>query len=185
MSAPTGKRKTDMETAAKMTDAPKVDSTALLAIGEQLRTQDNRCTASPAFCVRVLERIGPIIPEYSSSDMMFQDHQLCETYYRSGPDPDEWKRLNKLYERGELPRSVSAGGYVERWKTVQTCFTEEGCKRYLQQDGHNLRHYYGVEIYVESFHRNLEMLEIRAALMANDQGERPAPSQPSTEERNP
>ena len=139
----------------------------LQAIAENLKTQDNRCTAHPAFCVQVKERIGPIMSEYSDGEgSMFHDHHQCETYYSDGPDPDEWKRLKALEEVCELPDHITAAAYVERWKTVQTCFTEEGCKRYLAQDGHNLRHYHGTRIYVESFHRNLEMLEIREALMS-------------------
>lgn len=135
------------------------------AISERLHSQDNRCTAHPCFCVQVLERIGPMLPEYSDT-RMYHNHEHCETYYPERPDPEEWKRLNKLDEAGDLPDGITAGGYVEKWKTVQVCFTEDGCNQYLERDGHNLRHYFGVRIYVESFHRNSEMLAIREALLA-------------------
>jgi hypothetical protein len=134
----------------------------LKTIAERLRTQDNRGTAEPAFCVQVLERIGPIIPEYSGA-RMYHDHRDCETYYQDR-NPEEWQRLKALDDAGELPDHISAAGYVEKWVTAQTCFTEEGCKEYLEQDGHNLRHYFGVRIYAESFRRNSEMIAIREAL---------------------
>ena len=126
-----------------------VASTDLLAIGEKLRTQDNRMTREPMFCVQVCERIGPIMPEYGSGELMFHDHHETETYYKDGFDP-------------------------EKWITVQVCFTEDGCKRHLELNGHNYRYHHGTRIYAESFHRNPEMLEIRAALLANgmDEGRR-------------
>lgn len=131
------------------------------AIGHQIHTQDNRCTANPAFCVQVLERIGPIMLEYGNGEICFHDFYQCETYYHDNCDPKKWKKLKKLEDDGELPDRYIAASYIEKWITVQTCFTEEGCKRYLELDGHNLRHYHGVRIYAESFNRNVEMLEIR------------------------
>lgn len=144
---------------------PTETTEALQAIGQLLRTQDNRCTANPMFCVQVLERHGPMLPEYSDT-RMYHNWDHTETYYEDRPDPEEWKRMKALDEAGKLPDHVTAGGYIEEWKTVQVCFTEDGCKRYLELDGHNLRHYFGVRIYAESFGgRNVEMLEIRKALM--------------------
>ena len=100
-----------------------------------------------------------------------------ETYYHDGFDPDEWKRLNALHDDGELPDDYTAASYIESWRTVQTCFTEQGCKRYLELDGHNLRHFHGVRIYADSFNRNVEMLEIREFLLANVHVHAPAPIQ--------
>jgi hypothetical protein len=138
----------------------------LIPIGDNLRKQDNRCTANPSFCVQALERIGPIaISCADDGKLMFHDHETSETYYPDGPDEDLFAEMKTEWEDGDLPKSVSVGGYVERWKHVQTCFTEDGCKRYLDQDGHNLRHYHGTRIYVESFNRNPEMIEIREFLL--------------------
>ena len=137
----------------------------LQAIRKNLHTQDNRCTANPAFCVQVLERIGPIMPEHGSGNVMFHDHQDCETYYEDRPDPEEWQRLKALDDSGDLPDHITLGSYIEKWITVQTCFTEHGCKLHLEQNGHNYRHHFGTRIYAESFHRNPEMLAIRKALM--------------------
>lgn len=145
----------------------------LSAIGARLRTQDNRSTADPAFCVQVLERIGPIMDGYGSDEICFHNHEECETYYYDGFDLERWEELKKLHDDGELPDEYTASSYVEKWITVQTCFTEEGCNRYLELDGHNLRQYHGVRIYAQSFHRNVEMLEIRNFLMGNTTAKTP------------
>ena len=141
-------------------------SDALKAIGEHLRTQDNRCTADPMFCVQVCERLGPIMPEYNNGEIMFHNHDLMETYYPDRPDPEEWNRLKALDDEGELPDNFTAAGFIEKWITVQVSFTEEGCKQHLEENGHNYRHYHGVRIYAESFHRNPEMLAIRKFLLS-------------------
>jgi hypothetical protein len=133
--------------------------------GTLLMTQDNRCTADPAFCVQVMDRIGPIMSGYSDN-VCFHDHEECETYYHDTPDPEKWEEFIKLDDKDELPDNITKGGYTEKWFTIQVCFTEEGCKRYLELDGHNLRHYHGTRIYAESFRRNPEMLEIREFLIS-------------------
>lgn len=134
-------------------------------ISENLKTQDNRSTRDPMFCVQVLERIGSLEPGYGSGTMFYDGANGCE-YYSDDSDNSRWHELMYAYENGDdLPDDVGSGNYHEVWLTVQTCFTEAGCKRYLELDGHNLRHYHGVRIYVESFQRNPEMLAIREALL--------------------
>lgn len=145
----------------------KTHEDKMAAIGKLLQTQDNRSTRHPMFCVQVCERHGPIMPEYGNGKMMFHDHSEAETYYKDNCDPERWTELMELHEMGDLPANITAACYIEQWRTVQVCFTEDGCNRYLEQDGHNLRHFHGVRIYAESFARNLEMLEVRDFLLAN------------------
>jgi hypothetical protein len=49
------------------------------------------------------------------------------------------------------------------WEFCMAAFTEEGCKEYLRQNGHNLTE---PRIYAESFYRCPEMLALREFLMA-------------------
>lgn len=176
-------RKTIMRAVDRFLPEPaNTGAAALLAIGDHLRTQDNRCTSNPMFCIQVCERIGPIDPTYGTGHRMYHNHQESETYYPDRPDPEEWARLNALDDKGNLPESVTAGDYFEKWTTVQTCFTEDGCKQHLELNGHNYRHYYGTRIYVESFHRNPEMLAIREFLMANTETP-PSQSNPANTEQ--
>lgn len=138
----------------------------LSTIGENLRTQDNRHISEPAFCVQVIERLWPIMLEYDFGEICFHNHEQRETYYHDGFDPERWSELKKLYDEDALPSEYLASHYIEKWITIQTCFTEAGCKRYLELNGHNLRHYHGTRIYVESFRHNQEMIDIRNALIS-------------------
>jgi hypothetical protein len=79
-------------------------------IGELLRTQDNRCTEDPMFCVQIKRRT--------------------------------------------------------HWETVAVCFTEQGCKDYLELNRNIYRYYKDVRIYAESYCLNQEMVAIRQFLMS-------------------
>lgn len=137
---------------------------SLLHIAEQIQTQDNCMTRDPMFCVQVLERIGPIMQCYGSGNLMFLDEEEQECYYADDNDPSRFLELKDLHDTGDLPDHIIAASYIDKWFTIQTCFTENGCKSYLEEDGHNLQHYKDVRIYIESFHRNKEMQEIRRFL---------------------
>ena len=121
-----------------------VRSTHLLAIGELLRTQDNRCTSNPMFCVQEKRRVLGMDPRWTDNEI--------------------W-----VGEEGETSPTARRGftrtGYRDEWHTVMVAFTEDGCKEYLRQNGHNLR---TPRIYVESFNRFPEMIAIREWLMANN-----------------
>lgn len=113
----------------------------LVDIAERLRTQDNRSTSQPMFCVQELKREWGI------------DSGYTETF---GWVDDEGNQLP-----GEEPGAHKVG-YRDRWETVMVAFTEVGCKEYLALDGHNLGE---TRIYVESFNRCPEMILIRELLM--------------------
>ncbi len=134
----------------------------LKAIGQLMMTQDNRCTASPMFCVQVCERDA--MPDGHSDDHAYYDAEECAVAY---PDRhiEEWKAYSEQYENGDLPDHVTRFCFRNRWNTVAACFTEAGCQEHLRQNGHNYRHFYGTRIYAESFYRNPEMNTIRDALM--------------------
>jgi hypothetical protein len=118
------------------------------------------------FCVQVLERIGPIMLDYGNGNICIHDHEGCETYYHDGFDKERFQELARLHNENTLSEDYSVSGYTEKWITVQTCFTEDGCQRYLDRNRHNLRGYHGVRIYADSFNRNVEMLEIREFLIS-------------------
>jgi len=123
----------------------------LLSITERLNTQDSRCTADPMFCVQ--EKRRDVGYDYRYSDTRcWVDGANCETIYDDDkdfkePKGDEWDEF----------------GYVDRWETVMVAFTEEGCKEYIRQNGHN--HRGELRIYVESFRRCPEMIGIRNFLI--------------------
>lgn len=129
----------------------------LIEIGERLHTQDNRITQNPMFCVRIKIRDFGYDSSYSSGQC-WHDSGNEETIYDDDPD-------FKQPEGGEWEQF----GYRDRWEIVMVAFTEDGCKHYLELNGHNdrSRAFRGeVEIYVESFNRCPEMILIREWLMA-------------------
>lgn len=132
----------------------------LKAIAEALRTQDNRMTSNPMFCVQILRRDVGYDSAYSDHKC-WHDSANERTVYDDDPDftePPEGSEWDEF-------------GYVDRWETVMVAFTESGCKRYLELNGHNDRsraHNGQVRIYVESFNRCPEMIAIREALMKGD-----------------
>lgn len=123
----------------------------LFDISERLRTQDNRITENPMFCVQEKRRRVGIDTDYASN-YCWRDCESEETIYDDDPDfkgePEgsEWEKY----------------GYIDEWHTVMVAFTEAGCKEYLRLNGHNHKE---TRIYVESFRRNPEMVFLRKWLM--------------------
>jgi hypothetical protein len=128
----------------------------LKQIAESIRTQDNRCTEHPMFCVQIKRREVGYDANYASGKC-WHDSANGETIY------DDDKDFKGEPECGEWDEF----GYVDRWETVMVAFTDDGCKQYLELNGHNDRrvaHNGEVRIYVESFHRCPEMILIREYL---------------------
>lgn len=131
----------------KMSDTEK-----LTKIGNLIVSQDNRCTRDPMFCVQVNKRIVGLVEGFGDGNCWHDssDFESGIVYERpEDSDSDKWERY----------------GYADNWVTVMVAFTEEGCKEHLRLNGHNYRNYDGVRIYVESFRRCPEMLEIREWLI--------------------
>ena len=130
-------------------------------IGERLRTQDNRMTQNPMFCLQILVRnVG--------YDTCYSDRHCWHN----------WETLDTIYDDDPGFKHQPQGskwdefGYVDRWETVMVAFTEAGLKEYMDMNGHNVkgRAFRGeTRIYVESFHRCPEMIAIRELLRAGDQ----------------
>jgi hypothetical protein len=122
----------------------------LPAIGERLRTQDNRMTQNPMFCVQEKITITGLDSDYASETKWYDvDNDMEEV-----PEPED----------GLETGSIKEFGIYTYWRTVMVAFTEDGCKEYLHLNGHN--HRGETRIYVESFNRCPEMIAIREALMA-------------------
>jgi len=141
----------------------------LYEIADRLRTQDNRITSHPMFCVQQRRDHYNDVDDDSDADQWFFKEDwskaddetsaildgLHEASRYSGDDDDErddvrlseWKRMCVRYE----------------WETVMVAFTEGGCQEYLSQNGHNLSH---PRIYVDTFNRCPEMVQLREWLMA-------------------
>lgn len=131
-------------------------TTRMMEVSQRLRTQDNRATADPIFCVQILVRdVG--------YDWAYTDHH-CWVDSANGEticddDPNFKEPTGVEWEKF---------GYTDRWETVKVALTERGCLNYLGVDGHNVkqRAFRGrFRIHVESMSRCQEMIDIREYLM--------------------
>ena len=149
-------------------DSP--DLSALAAIGERLRTQDNCGTADPIFQVRGLRRIYGMDPDYADERVwIYTEDGAIEI---DPPDDPE--------NPGEF---VIETGYIDIWDVLAVAFTKEGCEEHLRLNGHRYRHgYKKVKIYADYICRCPEMLAIREALMALPGDSVPPPEPPTDEE---
>jgi hypothetical protein len=125
-------------------------------IGESLRTQDNRITSHPVFIV--FQKIEMVVSEE-------HDHDRIAWVWECGDGEVEdriAKRLEALHQGGRDTREYSRYAMKSINRFVTACFTEDGCKDYLQQNGHNLNEPF---IFVHSAYRNDEWQAIRNWLM--------------------
>lgn len=128
-------------------------------IAERLRTQDNRMTEHPMFCLQIKVRDWGFDSGYSDKKCWFDSGNEEVIYdddpgFKEPPTGDAWDEF----------------GYRDRWETVMVAFTEQGIKDYMELDGHNVRHraFRGeTQIYAESFRRCEEMIAIRKMLLTN------------------
>lgn len=134
----------------------------MVEIAHEIRTQDNLATAHPAFCVQVLRRYGPVdLRSGGPYPVAYYDLEEGNVYYQD-VDIEEWERLRKADALDELPPTVTSGGYLEAWESVTVCLTRKGCEGYLKANQHNISEgAFGVRVFVDSFHRNNEMIAIR------------------------
>lgn len=128
----------------------------LAGIGEKLRTQDNRITSEPMFCVYQKREIVADA-EYDHDRIVWVDEDGLEANER------QRMRLEVLHDNcREVPAKWRRVAVKEIDEFVTGCFTEQGCKDYLACNGHNLRLPF---IYVKSGFRNAEYIDLRNWLM--------------------
>ena len=112
-------------------------------ISERLRTQDNRITADPMFCVQEKIRDYGYHADYADGHIF------------AGPEGEEYD--------SRVPGSRKVY-YKDRWESIRAFFTEKAANDYIR----SMRHRHGeMRTYVEAYLRCHEMLRIRAWLMAN------------------
>lgn len=145
------------------------DLAELQRIVARLSDQDNRCTGEAAFYVQKVVPVFGIDPQWvdDPSDIRFGQEGECvdeahcleiETAYQDGMS--QVTIGEDTYLISELDRYAVA----HKWETVQVCFTEEGARAYLKADQHNISRDGEPRIFVESFHRNNEMITLRRIL---------------------
>jgi len=160
-------RDTALRTAAGGTQERQECDSWLSELRERLRTQDNRITAHPVFVVQQRKRIFGFDPAYVMENdeiAWIDDCNDYTAYYQGNP---EWEKAERGWrDDGDEPDGWTRTGWQDGWEFVTACFTEQGCKDYIEVDGHNLTE---PRIYVESAHRNKEWQKLREHLTATPQ----------------
>lgn len=127
-------------------------------IGELIKTQDNRLTDQPIF---IVEKSVMVItdPDYGFDKEEWvntesKDHEVAnETRHR---------RLNALAKDFRDTGDWKKFYLKETWQFVTACFTEQGCKNFLEINGHNISK---SRIYAYGSFRNEEYQAVRKMLM--------------------
>jgi len=137
----------------------------LSALRTELQTQDNAATADPLFCVFQKQRIYGLDSDHAE--------HYCWLYPDRGDGPSEVTdsklaaRLNHLESLG-IDTAVAGItytriGYIDVDRFVTACLTRRSAKDFIERNSHRLRKPF---VYVESLHRNDEMIALRNHLMS-------------------
>uniref|UniRef100_UPI0039AFF40D hypothetical protein n=1 Tax=Serratia liquefaciens TaxID=614 RepID=UPI0039AFF40D len=135
------------------------ERTELSAIGELIRTQDNRITDQPFFAVMAKREI-----------VGSEDHdcdRICWVENQSGDYVEatetQYRRLEAIYQaKYEVRDGWDRYAMKEIDVFVTGCFTEQGCKDYINKNGHNLNKPF---IYAFGSYRNDEYQTVRKFIM--------------------
>ena len=134
-------------------------SEQLAALREELRTQDNACTAEPMFVVYQIKRIYGLDPDYTE-DTTWTHSEGEET------DPEIIAALEALDDAGSPTihdgTAYERVGYIDIDQFVTVCLTRKGAEAFIAQMKHRLNK---PHIDVDTFLRNEEMLALRNHLM--------------------
>ncbi|HGM4764617.1 TPA: hypothetical protein ACKPX8_002574 [Serratia marcescens] len=139
--------------------ALKRERSELSAIGELIRTQDNRITDQPFFAVMTKREI-----------VASEDHdcdRICWVENQSGnyveATETQHRRLEAIYQaKYEVRDGWDRYAMKEIDVFVTGCFTEQGCKDYINKNGHNLNKPF---IYAFGSYRNDEYQTVRKFIM--------------------
>ena len=137
-------------------------------MGERLRTQDNRITADPLFCV--FQKRTIVVPDeydheciewFSGDDQCTADEEEAERLeeLRSDMESDYWHE-DTIPLDGKEFRRIAVAEYDE---FVTASFTEDDANDHIRMNGHNLRKPF---VFVTSLYRTPEMIELREWLKA-------------------
>lgn len=131
----------------------------LRAIGERIRTQDNRCTDQPMFVV--LEKREIVTHEDYDHDRIVWFETKSGDYNEASEV--QVRRLEALRMGGRDTPGWNRVAVKEIDMFVTTCFTEQGCRDFLARDGHNHRKPF---VYAYGSYRNAEYQAVRNFLAA-------------------
>jgi len=159
-------RAADREDGSATEGADPMTPEQLAALGDKLRTQDNLATEHPLYVVYDKERIIGLDSEHAdkfvwvayTDDGLLDASEGVLAFIRKYHD--DW---DDVYYENNLYRRV---GYVEINRFRTACLTMDAAKDYIRDNAHHLNKPF---VFVESLHRNPQMIAIRRHLMEQGQ----------------
>ena len=143
-----------LNAADQVIDDLKAQVAPLSAIGELIVSQDNRCTDQPLFAV--MEKRGVLTLDTHDHDRIewveTESGDYCEA------DESKARRLEALHQGHRETPGWERYAIKDIDVFVTACFTEQGCKDFLERDGHNHRRPF---IYAFGSYRNGEYQMVR------------------------
>ncbi|OOL34020.1 hypothetical protein [Pseudomonas sp. FSL W5-0299] len=143
-----------LNAADQVIDDLKAQVAPLSAIGELILSQDNRCTDQPLFAV--MEKRGVLTLDTHDHDRIewveTESGDYCEA------DESKARRLEALHQGHRETPGWERYAIKDIDVFVTACFTEQGCKDFLERDGHNHRRPF---IYAFGSYRNGEYQMVR------------------------
>lgn len=134
-----------------------VDLSRLREVVEQLRTQDNACTAEPLYIVQQEERVYGLDTTWGGPYVWLHSDEATEV------DAEGSAKLEAAYQETlQVPEGYTRTGYVDRWEFVTATLTYQAALDYIEHNAH--RHRGKLRVFVESGYRNPEWQWLRRAL---------------------
>lgn len=131
----------------------------LAHIREQMKTQDNACTAHPIFVVFNKKRIYGMDPEFGDDNYAWiASDEFLEADARQAQVCDRYERIF-----GQNPPGWDKRYYVEIDEFVTCAFTRKAAEAFIARKRHDYRL---LHIYVESLYRMQEMITVREAILS-------------------
>lgn len=129
----------------------------LKGLVENLKTQDNRFTSDPIYLVQ--EQIKVPTDEDYGSDGTYYLETISGDYSQYESIFEAYRNLLESgYSKEEIRGRVEVINYIIEWKTIQSCFTEEGANWFINRKKHD---YNLLRTYVDSLYYNQEMKQLR------------------------
>lgn len=127
-------------------------------LADKLRTQDNRYTSSPNYCIQEHRLITGIDQDYTDQIGWFDNDDGQQA------DEKKSKALERYYDRyNKEPEGWTRTGYDRQWRHTGIVFlTLDAARAYVTKNPH--RHEYEIRVYTNSHYRNPEMREVRRLL---------------------
>lgn len=126
-------------------------------LGQLIIEQDNRATDAPLFAVIQKRRIYHVeIDEADGRVWVDDEGDVID-------DEVAIKSLDRRFDAGDDTAGCTPVGYKDIDEFVTGCFTEAGCRAYIERNGHNLNE---PSIYAFGSFRNTEFRVVRELLIA-------------------